>query len=108
MTTEQIIINAILIALSTTLATLLGRWLDKRQIQTGINKSESDMAINLQQIADKAVEEQNKLRKEIERIHAEKQADYEIIIVFTFSPVPSIKQVRVRAVDPATQSPVMS
>lgn len=115
---EQIIWSVFGGGIMSIIIMLVGRYIDRSKTTAETNKTETDYAKNLQEIADKAVQEQKdllreiateriaaaaekkSLREEIKKIHAEKKADYEFTVIFTLGPPPAVKHVQVRAIEP--------
>lgn len=97
---SDIILGAIIGTLGSLAITMIGKIMDKRSTNAGAGKYESATALDLQEIAASAVREQNKLRKEIEELRRAKQADYDLHVIFTLGPPPSVRKVTLKAVDP--------
>ena len=97
------IIGAIIGATASILLTVIARVFEHRLTASQANQKDSQTLLNLQKVADNAVEEQQKLQRKIDELQAAKQADYEFVAIFTLGPPPSIKKATLRAIPPESQ-----
>ena len=94
------IIGAVVGAVVSITVTLLARIFDRKLTAAQATSNESQSLLNLQQVADRAIAEQDRLQKQIDRLEAIKKVDYDLHVIFSLGPPPEVKKATLKAIPP--------